>query len=91
MRKSQDWNWDTEDTDSERMKKAEKRKRWYMYAKITRVILGVVWIVACAILLYTMAPYATGKEMLEDPMSNSQIQGILTILVICFAMTKVKI
>lgn len=91
MKGSQDWKTDSESIDAEIEEQTRKRKRWYMYARITKIALSVIWIVACLFLLYTVAPYATGKETFEDPMSNSQIQGILTILVICFALTKVKL
>ena len=91
MKESQDWKTDSESIDAEIREQARRRKRWYMYARITKIALSVIWIVACLFLLYTAAPYATGKETFEDPMTNSQIQGILTILVLCFALTKVKL
>lgn len=91
MKESQDWKTDSEKIDSEIEEQARRRKRWYMCARIMKIALSVIWIVACLFLLYTVAPYATGKETFEDPLSNSQIQGILTLLVICFAMTKVKL
>lgn len=91
MKESQDWKTDSESIDAKTEDQTRKRKRWYTYAKIMKVLLSVAWIVACLILLYTVAPYATGKETFEDPMSNSQIQGILTMLVICFALMKVKL
>ena len=91
MKESQDWKTDSEKIDSEIEEQARRRKRWYMCARIMKIALSVIWIVACLFLLYTVAPHATGKETFEDPLSNSQIQGILTLLVICFAMTKVKL
>ena len=83
---------DISEMDSEDIQKLqERRRRWYMYARIMRIVMSVIWIIACVTVIYHVLPYATGKETLEDPMSNSQIQGLLTVLLICYAMMKVKL
>lgn len=70
-------NWNPE-ADAQR-----KRKRKYAVLnalKLLRPILNLAFIMCIVILMVFIAPYVSGKEVFENPMTESQLQAIVFML-----------
>lgn len=77
MTDSQNWNPDRADA------MERKRKRKYLIIrslKILKPILDIAFVLCIAIMLVFIAPYVSGKEVFDDPMTESQLQAMIFML-----------
>lgn len=64
-------------------------KRFHTFLRCMKLIARLLMVIALCALIVIMAPYVTGEQEFEEiPLSLSQLESILCIVVLCYVMRK---